>query len=142
MQAAMSMNAYQNSANTAGDPYHSSYQENQVYTASREELILMLYEGALKFIRFGLLAIEEQNGPQIGFNILRAQKIIHYLDMCLNMEAGKEIAENLSRLYYYINQKLFEGQQKKEDGPLKEAAKVIETLKDAWKTGVVDKAEV
>ncbi len=141
MQAAMSMNAYSNSANTMGDSFKSSYQENQVYTASREELILMLYEGALKFIRFSLIALEEQDVPQIGFNILRAQKIVHYLDMCLNMEAGKAIAENLSRLYDYINQKLFEGQQKKDAEAIKEAAKIIETLKEAWQTGVVNRTE-
>lgn len=139
MQAAISMNGYQNGAIPMDDTYKSSYQENQVYTASKEELVLMLYDGALKFIRGGIYALEESNIPQLGYNILRAQKIVHYLDMTLNMEQGKEVAENLTKLYDYINRRLFEGQKEKAADPLEEAIKIIETLREAWFLGVVQK---
>lgn len=140
MQGSVMAGAYQNNmAGAMEDPFKSSYQENKVYTATKEELILMLYDGALKFMRFGLMSIEENNLPQIGFNILRAQKIIHYLDMCLNMDAGKEIAQNLSSLYEYVSRKLSECQREKKVEALQEAKKVIETLREAWSVGVVNK---
>jgi len=141
MQAAISMNAYQNNQVPMDDPFKSSYQENQVYTATKEELILMLYDGALKFIRGAGYALEESNIPQLGYNILRAQKIIHYLDMTLNLDEGKEIAENLTKLYDYINRRLFDGQRQKSAEPLEEAIKIIETLREGWFMGVVQKSE-
>ena len=69
----------------AEDSMQVSYLETSVFTASREELILMLYDGALKFIRRGLYAIEEKDFPGMNYNLLRAQKIVHYLNLSLDI---------------------------------------------------------
>lgn len=140
MQAAMTSNPYINQS-APDDPFKNSYRENEVFTASREELVLMLYDGALKFMRFGLLAIEENDRPKVGYHVLRAQKIIHYLDMSLDMDAGKEVAQNLSNLYDYVNRKLFECQRHRQAEPLEAAKQVIETLREAWSIGVVKKED-
>lgn len=140
MQAALSMNPLQSNPYQSNDPFKSSYQENQVFTASREELVLMLYDGAMRFLNQGLAAIEKQDIPQIGYNLLRVQKIVHYLDMTLNMEEGKDVAQNLTRLYEYINRRLSEAQRNRLMEPVEDAKKVLKTLRDAWQQGVVQKA--
>jgi len=109
-----------------------SYQENLVFTASREELILMLYDGALRFIRRGLNALEENNEGNMHYNLLRAQKIIHYLNMSLDMKKGQEIAQNLARLYDFINRRISESQRDKNADYAKEAMDIIQTLRQAW----------
>ncbi|MCD4813462.1 flagellar export chaperone FliS [bacterium] len=118
----------QNSSN----PFSVSYQENQVFTASREELILMLYDGVAKFLRRGMQAIDDKDDPAINYNFLRAQKIVHYLDISLDMDKGGEIAENLARLYQYINRRLTDCQMKQTRETVQEIMELVHTLRQAW----------
>jgi len=115
------------------------YLENQVMTASREQLILMLYNGAIKFANLGLVMFEKQDWGRAGYNLVRAQKIVHYLSLCLNMQAGGEIAKNLGKLYEYINRRLSQGYLEKAAAPVEECIRLMKTLRDAWDEGVVQR---
>lgn len=120
------------------NPFSVSYQENQVFTASREELILMLYDGVAKFLRRGMQAIDDKDFPSINHNLLRAQKIVHYLNMSLDMEKGQEISENLARLYQYMNRRLTECQMKQDRETAQEVLDLVHTLRQAWYQAFMD----
>ncbi|NBG89399.1 flagellar export chaperone FliS [Isachenkonia alkalipeptolytica] len=112
------------------NPYNT-YKENSVKTASPEELTLMLYNGALKFINKGKMGIEGKNIQEANEGIKRAQDIIHELNNSLNMDY--EMSKNMRSLYTYILEKLVEGNIKKTTEPLDEAKEMITELRDTWK---------
>ncbi|MBC7460836.1 MAG: flagellar export chaperone FliS, partial [Thermoleophilia bacterium] len=74
---------------------HDAYRVNAVETASPEQLTLMCYDGALRFMRRAAKALED--GDLAGANNAtgRAQAIINELNVTLDMERGGEIARNL-----------------------------------------------
>ena len=112
------------------NPYNT-YKENSVKTASPEELTLMLYNGALKFINKGKMGIEAKNIQDANEGINRAQDIIHELNNSLNMDY--EMSENMRSLYTYILEKLVEGNLQKKVEPLDEAKGMVTELRDTWK---------
>jgi len=112
------------------NPYNT-YKENSVKTASPEELTLMLYNGALKFINKGKMGIEAKNIQEANEGINRAQDIIHELNNSLNMEYA--MSDNMRSLYTYILEKLVEGNIQKNIEPLDEAKGMVAELRDTWK---------
>lgn len=112
------------------NPYNT-YKENSVKTASPEELTLMLYNGALKFINKGKMAIEAKNIQEANEGINRAQDIIHELNNSLNMDY--EVSNNMRSLYTYIIDKLVEGNIQKKLEPLDEAKDMVTEMRDTWK---------
>nr|WP_320415665.1 flagellar export chaperone FliS [Candidatus Contubernalis alkalaceticus] len=118
------------------NPYQK-YQHNQVETSTPGKLLLMLYNGALKFIREARKAAEEKNIEKVNNKIGRAQDIIFELMSSLNFEQGK-IAENLYALYDYMNQRLIEANIKKDDKILAEVEGMLESLRDTWKEAILN----
>lgn len=111
-------------------PY-DQYKETQIKTATQGKLIVMLYEGAIKFLKVAKNAINEKNIESAHNNIVRAQDIIMELLLSLNMEAG-EIAEKLHSLYLYMNKRLMEANIYKKIEPIDEVLKMLIELKDVW----------
>lgn len=113
------------------NPY-AQYRQVQVSTANQLKLIIMLYDGAIGFIRQAQEA--RQNGREEEAYRLtnRAQDIVFELWTTLNLEAG-EVAGNLYRLYEYINGRLVTANIRKEAGPLVEAAELLSGLREAWR---------
>ncbi|NLW55512.1 MAG: flagellar export chaperone FliS [Firmicutes bacterium] len=112
------------------NPY-KRYRQTQVGTASPLELIIMMYDGAIRFCHQAETAIEEQNYSQANRMLQRAQDIIDELNINLNMEAG-EIAINLRNLYEFINSKLFEANIKKDCTLLRQAVALLTELRSSW----------
>lgn len=112
------------------NPY-GQYKQNSVMTASPQELTLMLYNGALKFIGMAKINIQEKNVPKANESIMRAQDIIQELNLTLNMEYS--ISTNLRTMYSYILEKLVDGNINKDVQYLDEAAEIITELRDTWK---------
>jgi flagellar protein FliS len=111
-------------------PYEQ-YKETQIKTASPGKLIVMLYDGAIKFLKQAKIAINNKEIENAHKNIVRAQDIIIELLLSLNMEAG-EIAEKLQSLYIYLNKKLMEANLKKSCEPIDEVLKFLTELREAW----------
>ncbi len=110
------------------------YKKTQVNTANQGKLILMLYDGAIKFINKAIeLIIQKKanNIETIHNNIIRAQEIVYELTSSLNMDVG-EISQKLFSIYMYINNKLIEANIKKDDKPLREVKKYLIELRGAW----------
>lgn len=112
------------------NPY-SQYKQNSIMTASPQELTLMLYNGALKFIGQAKIYIEQKNIPKANDSILRAQAIIQELNITLNMEY--EVSKGLRSLYTYILDKLIDANISKDTKHLDEAAEMVTELRDTWK---------
>jgi len=110
-------------------PYQH-YQQNAVLGTAPEQLTLMLYNGAAKFIRLAIQSIEEKDIPGAHNSIVRAQDIISYLILTLKEEY--EISTSLSALYRYIIQRLIDANQHKDTAILKEVLELTEELRDAW----------
>ena len=83
---------------TYGQAYNKQikdYQAMQVLSAKPEKLILMLYDGALRFMKTGIEGIEEKNLEKAHNNLIRAQRIFIELMTCLDFKKGGVIASNL-----------------------------------------------
>lgn len=115
----------------AGNPY-AQYQQAQLETAPPERLLIMLYEGAIRFCNAARKGIEERNYQKANDNFLRVQAIITELMATLNMDAGGEVAANLFDLYEFINRTLTEANVQKNVQKLDEAVVIIRDLHEAW----------
>ena len=112
------------------NPY-KRYRQTQVETAGPLELIIMLYDGAIRFCNQAKLAIEEKNLNRANQMLQRAQDIIDELNINLNMEAG-EIAVNLRSLYQFISTKLVEANIKKDLTLLNQMIALLTDLRSSW----------
>jgi len=112
------------------NPY-GQYKQNSIMTASPQELTLMLYNGALKFIGQGKLYIEQKNVSKANETIMKAQAIIQELNITLNMDY--EVSTGLRSLYTYIIDKLVDANIYKEIKHLDEASEMVTELRDTWK---------
>ncbi|MBW2621523.1 MAG: flagellar export chaperone FliS [Deltaproteobacteria bacterium] len=108
------------------------YKRTQVTTVDKGRLIVLLYDGAIKFIHQAKECAELGDIESKCNNINKAMDIISELNHSLNMSDGGEIALNLRRLYQFLNDRLLEGKIKKETHYLVEVEKILSTLNEAW----------
>lgn len=108
------------------------YLRNQIESASREQLILMLYDGLLRFCEQGKAAIQEKEFVPAHEALMRAQAVLMELVNALDQDNGGEIAENLGRLYAYMFQKLVEANMTHTIEPIDETLKHASQIRDAW----------
>lgn len=86
---------------------YTAYNNSMIHLTDRKDkVLLMLYDGALKFVRFARTGIEEQSPRIKGENISKILAILTELDCALDRENGGPLAENLSRLYQYMMSRL------------------------------------
>lgn len=117
-------------------PGAGAYQRAQVMTSTREGVLLLLYEGAIRFLK---LAIEHADGkrhPEKLKALDRVIKIVREFRKTLDFETGGELAKNLDRLYAFVLDRLAQGALDKEPSRLKEALGVLEELHQGWKQAV------
>ena len=113
-----------------------AYRKTEVVTANRETILLMLYAGAIRFLKGAIKRSEEGNVGESTRLISKTQEIVNELRCSLNFEAGGEIAKNLDDLYAYITQRLIESNLDKNTQYLRDALSVLETLHSAWEQAV------
>lgn len=112
------------------DPYRI-YQENQVQTLSQEKLVLMLYDGAVKFCGQALEAIDKKDYARTSYYLGRVQDILSELMLTLNREVG-EIADNLYQLYDFMYRWLIEANTKKSTKHIIDVKNMLAELRDTW----------
>lgn len=109
----------------------NKYKQNSISTATPEELTLMLYDGAIKFMNIGKYSIENNNIAKRNDALLRAQDIVNELKYSLNMDY--EISKEISPLYDFVLDKLIDGNIRKDINSIDEALVVITDMRDTWK---------
>jgi flagellar secretion chaperone FliS len=105
--------------------------ENKVFTATKEELTLMLYEGALKFCNQAILAIENKELEKANTLLQKAQNII--IELQITLDKKYPISNDLNIMYDYIIRLLTAANIKKDVVPLIEARDLIRDFRDTWK---------
>lgn len=110
-----------------------AYQETSVTTQSKGRLVVMLYEGAIKFMKLAITEIEAENHEAKGRYIQKARDIINELNTVLDMEVGGEIAENLRKLYLFMDKSLSEANTKMDTAKIQEVIALMEELNQGWK---------
>lgn len=108
------------------------YKQTSVQSASREKILLMLYEGCIRFMKQAMIAIDNKDIAERGMNIGRAFDIINELNNTLNHESGGDIALNLEQLYMFISEQLTKSNASGQKKPLQDALKIMETLYSGW----------
>ena len=100
---------------------YKQYNQVQIKTANRGKLIVMLYQGAIRFMKKAILHLEQRDMEAKGNALIRAQDIILELTYALDQESldrGDELALNLQRLYLYSYRRLVPGQWAPTGSPL------------------------
>ncbi|MGM0607899.1 MAG: flagellar export chaperone FliS [Candidatus Muiribacteriota bacterium] len=110
-----------------------SYRKNQIATASEGQLILMLYDGALRFLSQASSAVEEKDTEKSHNLITKSRKIVLELMFSLDMDKGGEISQNLYNLYFFINKQLIQANLKKDKDIINECYQLLKELRDTWK---------
>lgn len=122
------MNPYANKFN--------QYQDTQVATASREQILIMLYDGAIRFVRQAIFAIESGDRVKKGEGINKAVAIVTEFRNTLDHEVGGEIAANLDALYDYMVREMIKGNAGNDVKPLKIVEGMLAELRDTWKQAI------
>ncbi len=112
--------------------YLNQYQNNLVSTASREQILLMLYDGAIRFVRQASEAIADRNYSRKATMINKAMAIISEFSATLDFEVGGDIAHNLFALYDYMNRELVKANVKNDPQPLAIVDKLLSDLRETW----------
>ena len=107
------------------------YKNNSVNFASKEQMLLMLLDGAVKFAKRAKLAIQENNIKLAHDSIIRTQDIFTELKVTLDTSAG-EWAEQMFNIYSFINDRLLQANIKKDEAIMDEVIPLIEEVRNIW----------
>ena len=112
--------------------YAKQYQNNHILSASPEQILIMLYDGAIRFTRQGILGIEE-NRPSLKLEgISRALAIIAEFSNTLDREVGGEIADNLDALYHFMMRELTDARSENSVARLRVVEALLLDLRATW----------
>jgi len=106
------------------------YKNQQIMTASPEELTLMLYNGAIRFTNESIVALERGDFPKAHAANMRAQDIVREFMATLDMNF--ELSKNWLAVYDYIEYSLIQGNVKKDKTLLENARAILVDMRDTW----------
>lgn len=110
---------------------YSAYANNKINTATPADLVLMLYEGAIKFCNIAIAAIENKEIEKAHINIIKAQRIIEEFQSTLDHKYAT--AKDFDEVYAYLMHRLRDANMKKDKEILEEVLKHLRTMRDTWK---------
>ena len=108
----------------------AAYRNQQIMTASSEQLTLMLYDGAIRFLRASITAIEAKDMEKAHDMNMRTQEIVREFRQTLNMDI--ELSENWDKLYEFMEYRLMEGNVKKDKAMLQDVLDLLREMRDTW----------
>ena len=111
---------------------YNKYKTTSIQSAGRERLLLMMYEGAIKFVKKAKIACEKDDIAERGYNIGRAYDVILELTNTLDHDVGGDISKNLEQLYMFMTDKLTEANVKGDPQCLDEVLGLLTTLHEGW----------
>lgn len=108
----------------------NKYLETTIQTASPAQLLIMLCDGAIRFCKAGIEAINNRNYEEANRNICKAQDII--TEFSITLDRNSSVADSLLKLYEYYLYLLIEGNMKKKTEPIEEVQGYLTELKETW----------
>jgi len=122
--------------------YADAYKKAAVATTDQAKLIVMLYDGAIKFLTFAVDRMEKRDTFGVNTNLIKAKSIIAELMASLNLDKGGDIAANLQRLYTYMFNQLVDANVAKDQGKVHHVIELLRDLRSGWQgISVAGKAE-
>ncbi|HEY4094195.1 MAG TPA: flagellar export chaperone FliS [Baekduia sp.] len=115
------------------NPYASpqAYRNSAVLTATPEQLVVMLYDGAVRFLRQAEVAMREGAWLHSFEKLGRGEDIIDELLATLNMDAG-EISVRLQAIYVFCKRTLIEARIQRDSEKIGQVAALLASLREAW----------
>lgn len=112
--------------------YTNNYLANQVNTASPEQLMLMLYDGAVRFASMAVKAIENGTPDKRSYYINKTYAILSEFAATLDHNQDAGLADNLDALYHYMQQRLMEANLHNDTAPIIEVKQLLTDLRQTW----------
>ncbi|MGR6546070.1 flagellar export chaperone FliS [Paenibacillus tundrae] len=110
-------------------PYEK-YRQSSVQTSTPEQLLIMLYDGAIRFIKTGIDGMKHQDLEKINLNLGKAQTIVS--ELMSTLDSSIEVSKGLLALYEYVNHLLSQSNIKKVPEPAEEALGYLTELRETW----------
>lgn len=112
--------------------FHNEYRKNEIATSSQGKLIIMMYEGAVKFVKMAMEGLDNNDLSKKGMYINKTHDIINELSLALDMKKGGEVAIRLETLYQFILHQLTLANIKSDRKALESIINVLVPLHEAW----------
>jgi flagellar secretion chaperone FliS len=112
-------------------PAPNAYRESAVLTATPEQLVVMLYDGANRFLTQSAIAMRDGRIALSGEKLRRAERIIDELLATLDLSVG-DVAERLQALYLFFKEHLMAARLNQDAGKIDEVARLMRELRSAW----------
>ena len=109
-----------------------AYLQTQVTTTSPGNILILLYDGAIKFLNRAKEGLAANDMAAKGIAISKTLDIINELDSTLNLDKGGELAANLHNLYFFCNSRLVMANLKKDAKMIDEVIKILAGLRSAY----------
>ncbi len=113
-----------------------AYHKTSVETASKERILLMLYEGCIRHLKRCRTAMENKQMAEKGIALGKAQDIINELSNSLNFEVGGELSKQLEALYLHLFEQTTKANIENDPQKITHCIKIMETLYEGWKEAV------
>jgi len=118
------------------NPYLHQYHNNQIATAKPEQILIMLYDGAIRFVYRTATAIAEKNVEQKNLNINKTVAILSELSATLDHNIGGQVAADLTALYDFMIRELTAVNLKNDQNRLENVRAILSELRDTWAQAV------
>ncbi len=112
-------------------PATLAYRESSILTASPEQLVVMLYDGARRFLHQASVAMGDGDLATANARLQRAEAIVDELLTTLDMSAG-EVAEQLQSIYLFCRRQTMEARVERDPARLEQVSDLLGELRDAW----------
>ena len=112
---------------------HQQYKQVQVKTANNKKLLIMLYQGCIKFLRIAKKSIREDDFENANEYLKKSQDIVNELRYTLDMEKGGEISNNLYQLYSFMYSELVSANVNKDIQHIETVEEMMLELLETWK---------
>ena len=107
-----------------------AYRQQGILTANPVELIVMLYDGCIKQLKLGCLALDDKNNEKSNACFQKAQRII--MELITSLDFRYDLAHDLMRLYEFMIGEIVEANLKKDKQPILGVTELLEELRGAW----------
>ena len=111
---------------------YANYKQTSIETATPEKLLLMLFDGGIKFLNLGMLAIEQKDYSSTNKWLVKVQDILFELMVSLDMDKGGEIASNLYKLYDFYRNEVIKANIAKDTKLLPPVLEFLRLYRDMW----------
>ena len=114
----------------------TNYLVNEIEGVSQGKLVILLYDGAIKFLKFSLKYLEEKDIEKCHNNIMKTENIIYGLMLNVDQKAGK-LSDNLLKVYEFLLWQLKEANILKDKEKILSVITLLDSLRNAWRIAVL-----